>query len=27
VNPNMDGVRDTVETLKQIVIRQRKDAI
>ena len=27
VNPNMDGVRDTVDTLKQIVIRQRKDAI
>ncbi len=27
VNPNMDGVRDTIETLKQLLIEQRKNAI
>ena len=27
VNPNMDGVRDTVETLKELLLQQRQNAI
>jgi tetratricopeptide (TPR) repeat protein len=27
VNPNLEGVRDTVETLRQVLINQRKNAI
>jgi len=27
VNPNMDGVRDTVETLKDLLLQQRKNSI
>ena len=27
VNPNMDGVRNTVETLRELLIKQRRNAI